>query len=34
MVTFIGVRVTMTAPNHMFKVDLSRSLKNANGYIF
>ncbi len=34
MVTFIAVRVTMTAPNHMFKVDLSRSLKNANGYIF
>jgi len=26
MVTLIAVRVTMIAPNHMFKVDLSRFL--------
>jgi hypothetical protein len=31
MVTLIAIRVTMIAPNHMFKVDLSRFLKNANG---
>ncbi len=34
MVTLVTIHVTMIAPNHMFKVDLSKFLKHASRYIF
>ncbi len=34
LVTLVAVRVTTIAPNHMFKIDLNRFLKNASGFCF
>ncbi len=34
LVTLTMVHVTMIAPNHMFKINLSRFQKNASGFIY